>query len=164
MILILQPNVHTFLILRLGVLFSDVSSSLCSRVRVTAGDGKGTREPQLCSGRERSSPFVSPRRASGLDCSGLHVLTSLLASRSRLLRPPPQRQVEFWGGSHLSFPRLQCKIVSFFFAICFNSLFHSQVGHDWATSFHCISEPRFSLFKITPNRTELHSCVLEPSC
>ena len=94
MILILQPNVHTFLILRLGVLFSDVTSSLCSRVRVTAGDGKGTGEPQLCSARERQ-----PRRASGLDCSGLHALTSLLASRGRVPHPPPQSRVQFWGGN-----------------------------------------------------------------
>lgn len=109
------------------------------------------------------------RRASNCALARRGSQHSSLRSRVRLLRSarvnfaagfwlpvapaPPQRQEEFWAGT-LSFLGCSAKSCPSSFAICFTSLFHSQSGtYDWAASFHCIPEPRFSLFKITPNRT-----------
>ena len=90
---ILEPDVHAFLILWLGVHFSDVTSSLCSGVRATRlPEMEKAPESLNCAPPRRYSVFLSPCPASGLDCSGLLVLTSRLASRWQSLRPPPPRR------------------------------------------------------------------------
>lgn len=138
---------HTFLILWLGALFSAVTSILCNGVRgtrllETERDGKGSRY-------SAEEVVSTPPYQNGL---GIRLLRSAHAHFPRLscccrlaLLLPPQRCSSKAGliSLHLplSFPRLQCKISSFFFAICFTSL--------------SIPKPQLSLFKITPNRAGL---------
>lgn len=122
----------------------DVTSSPCSGVR-------GTRLPKAlegfdCSLLKRSLVHFS------LKGFGIRLLRSAHVNffpRLRAASPSSsllRERRSFKAGTislhlPLSFPRLQCKIFSFFAAICSTSL--------------SIPKPQFSLFKITPKRTGL---------